>query len=321
MENPVSTTAPHVSKQTFTRAGYSTAIAHHGEVVQGVFESDGRLRRGLISLICELFRSEATFTPDFSGVVRVEPVFKVKAQRAAQVTLALLNANGIGGRLKIDSNTPMKWGLGSSTSDVTSAIKAVANALDINLSMETIARLAVKTEAASDPIMFGHQAVLFAHRHGEVIEDLGGPLPSLEVIGFNTDATGTGIDTQDFPPARYTWWEIEAFRPLLGLMRQAIRSQSPQLVGQVASASARINQRYLPIPHFDRIDRLAERVEAVGIQVAHSGTVAGLLFSPFDALVNERIQVLWAMLRELGFGPIWRFRTGQENISIKCDAI
>src|SRR5262249_12428278 len=144
--------------------------------------------------------------------------------------------------------------LGSSTSDVTATIRAVAKALDVRLSREVIAHLAVKAETASDPIMFGSRAVLFDHRGGGIIEDFGGQLPALEVVGFNTDPTGAGIDTLNFPPARYRWNEIEAFRPLVGLMRRAVHAQNARLVGRAASASARINQRFLPTPHFDRLE-------------------------------------------------------------------
>src|SRR6185295_10062531 len=103
-----------------------------------------------------------------------------------------------------------------------------------------IADLAVRAEIASDPLMFGDRVVLFAHREGHIIEDLGDCLPPLEVVGFNTDPHGNGINTLAYKPARYSWWDIEAFRAIIGLMRRAVQTQSSQLVGRVASASARI---------------------------------------------------------------------------------
>ncbi|RWE76169.1 MAG: kinase, partial [Mesorhizobium sp.] len=42
--------------------GTGTAIAHHGELIQGVFKDDGgRLHRGLVTLPIAGLRSEATF--------------------------------------------------------------------------------------------------------------------------------------------------------------------------------------------------------------------------------------------------------------------
>ena len=303
------------------RVRRGSAVAHHGEILQGVFEEpDGRLRRGLVSLICKLFKSEAVFHPDSSGVVRVVPEWRVKARQAAQLTLLYLGRGEVGGRLQIRSNVPTAWGLGSSTSDVTAAIRAVASALGANLLAESIAVLAVKAELASDPLMFGNRAVLFGHKGGTVIEDFRGSLPQMEALGFNTDPTQNGIDTLKFPPAHYTWHEIETFRPLLGLMRKAVYTQDPKLVGLVASASARINQRHLPTRRFQDLEKLVEKVGALGIQVAHSGTVAGLLFDPADASIEQRIECARALIAEMGYGPIWRFRAGSNNEVLQCES-
>jgi uncharacterized protein involved in propanediol utilization len=135
-------------------------------------------------------------------------------------------------------------------------------------------------------------------------------LPALEVLGFNTDPHG--VDTLTFPPARYTWWEIEAFRPLVGLIRRAAYSQDPALVGQAASASARINQRHLPKPRFDQLEAVVEAVGALGLQVAHSGTLVGLLFDPADPLLDERINEAQALLAEMTFDTTWRFTSDSD---------
>ncbi len=291
-------------------AGYGSSIAHHGELFQGVLEtSRGRLRRGLVSLPCSIFKSEARFTPDSLGVVKVEPVWKVKARKAVELTLARYGKTRTGGILRVRSNTPVGWGLGSSTSDVTAAIRAVADAFDDRLSERDIAALAVMAETASDSTMFSENTVLFAQREGIVIEQFDGVLPPLEVLGFNTDPAGTGIDTLDFVPVRYSWREIESFRPLVGLLRQAILAQDARLVGQVATASADINQQHLPKPGYQSLKQIMTRTGALGLQVAHSGTVVGLLFDPYDEHKETRLSDARRMIAEMGFEDVWRFRT------------
>jgi uncharacterized protein involved in propanediol utilization len=292
------------------RIGTSSTRAHHGEIFQGVVvEPNGRLQRGLISLMCETLCSEASFFPNDSNTVRVTPSWKVKARRAAEVTLEFGRARCKGGHLEVQSNVPPGWGFGSSTSDVTAAIGAVAATLGVKIPADVVAQLAVEAETASDSLMFADRVVLFAHREGVIIEDFGGTLPALEIVGFNTDPEGRGIDTLSVVPAHYSWWEIEAFRPLLGLMRKAINAQDPYLVGRVASASARINQRYLPKPHFDRLEKLSEETGALGVQVAHSGTVMGLLFNPREEDLAQRVEYAKAILAEIGFASTWNFRT------------
>lgn len=298
------------------RTGYGSATAHHGEIFQGVVEgSNGRLHRSLVTLPCGLFKSEAIFKPDLTGVIKIEPAWRVKALKAVKLALADCNKADWGGTLQIFSNIPVGWGLGSSTGDVIAAIRAVADAFEQNLNCREIASIAVRAEAASDSMMFDRNMILFAHREGVVLEDLGGLLPSLEVLGFNTDPTGAGIDTLSFSPARYSWWEIEAFRPLMGLLRRAIQDQDSSLVGQVATASAHINQQYLPKPHFNKFQAVVEQAGAVGFQVAHSGTIVGILFDPKRENTESRIQHAQRMVSEMGFEQTWRFsiRTEESN--------
>lgn len=303
--------APGAAPQA-PRAGQASTTAHHGEILQGVIEGeDGSLRHGLVTLRCRIFSSEATFEPGVGvgGAVAVTPGWKVKALRAAEVTLARYGRGGRGGLLCVRSNIPPCWGLGSSTSDVTAAIRAVGDAYGLDIPAEAVAGLAVEAEVASDSTMFDDRAVLFAFRGGYVIEDFGGRIPPLEVLGFNTDLTGAGVDTLSYPLARYTRDEVAALGPLVGELRRAVRAQDARLVGRVASASARINQSHLPKRNYDFLERLVERVGALGLQVAHSGTVAGLLFDPASPEVGARVEEARSLLAGAGIASAWRFRT------------
>src|SRR5205814_743176 len=147
----VLSTSPRPSQHPDSIGQEATGIAsaHHGEVLQGVFEADGRLHRALVTLPCGFMTSEATFVPDHTG---------------------------------------------------------------------------------------------------RVIEDLGGALPPIDMLGFNTDGRGTGVDTLAHPVPHYSSVEIESFRVALGLLRRAVRDADPSLLGRVATLSSRINQRYLPKP-------------------------------------------------------------------------
>ena len=301
----------HVENQAASfKRGYGAAIAHHGELLQGVCEgADGRLKRVLVSIPCGIFKSEVSFMPDDSDLVQVEPKWKVKTHRAVDLALGSMSKWKIGGRLQIRSNIPVGWGLGSSTSDVTAAIRAIADSLGEKLSPQGIAALAVRAETACDATMFDEHLVLFAQREGIVIEDFSTSLPRLAILGFNTDPHDEGVDTIDFSPARYSWWEIEAFRPMVGLLRRAVDLRSPQLLGQVASASATINQRYLPKPHFQQLKAISEDAGALGLQVAHTGTIAGLLFNPADTLTESRVKHAETLLARIGIKQTWFFHT------------
>ena len=59
-------------------------------------------------------------------------------------------------------------------------------------------------------------------------------------------------------------------------MRRALKDGDARGVAEVASASARINDSYLPKPYFVSIVPIAETRLALGVQVAHTGSVIGI---------------------------------------------
>jgi uncharacterized protein involved in propanediol utilization len=293
--------------------GHGQIHAHHGEIVQGVFySSDGVLEHGLVTLPCPLYQTRATFRPLRSGPLTVVPGNRLKARNAARMTLDLLGHTGWGGSLRVEGNVPLCWGCGSSTTDVLATIRAVADAFGAVLPPEWLARLAVASETASDSLMYGaDRAILFAQRRGSRLLDLGGPLPRVHVLGFNTEVEDRGLETLSLPPCNYTAWELEAFRPILGLLRRAVEQKDPVLLGRVSSASAEINQRYRPKPLMPQLLKIARETRAVGVQVAHSGTVAGLLYEP-GGDAEGRMEHARHGLRLLGLHRTSEFSTGHE---------
>jgi uncharacterized protein involved in propanediol utilization len=288
------------------RPGVGACPAHHGEVLQGAFEgSRGRQVRALVTLPGGASGSTASFVPGPGGLT-AGPGTGPKAREAARRTLEYLGVGRRGGSLIVRCATPVGWGMGSSTSDVVASIRAVADACDVELAPEIVARLAVEAEAASDPVMFGGRAVLFEHRAGRVVEDLGGGLPELEVVGFRCGPAGR-VETLELPEPRYGRRELEEFARLRETLRRAVRERCARLVGEVASASARINQEYLPKTGFRELVGVSRRTGAVGINVAHSGSVAGLLFDPADPAVGRRVREARRALASLGLES-WRFR-------------
>jgi uncharacterized protein involved in propanediol utilization len=292
-------------------AGTFRVEAHHGEILQGVFVSGDRLLRGLATLPCPLYSTWATFRPTRARGVSVQPSWRTKAKRAAELTLARLGHPVPGGRLEITADIPLRRGFGSSTADVIAAVGAVLAFTGRVLSTAEIGSLAVAAETASDALMYGRRAVLFAHRGGELIEDLGTELMPLAVLGFGTSEDGGGVDTLKLARARYSSWEIEAFRPLRGMLRHAVETADVGLLGQVATASTLLNQRHLPVPKLAEILRIADDTGAAGLQVAHSGDVAGLLFDPADPEVQSRIDQAAKCLHDVDVVETWQFETGR----------
>ncbi len=283
--------------------GIGYAPAHHGELLQGIFDDGaGHLRRALVTLPQRGRGSRAVFRPSGNhwGVVGTPELVKVR--RAAVLALrefATHPAPVKGGQIEIIRDFPLGVGMGSSTSDVTATIRAVADFHGVMLSREEVGRLAVLAEVASDSIMIDDRVVLFAHRDGQVLETFGHRLPSMIVVGCDTQP-GSVVDTLGLQQADYSSREVGAFQVLRGAIRRAIATEDVALLGRVTTASARINQRFLAKPALETLLELNLRLGGCGIQVAHSGTVAGLIFDSRLPGIEATVERCVTGINEIG---------------------
>ncbi|MEU3605968.1 GHMP kinase [Streptomyces sp. NPDC035033] len=268
-------------------AGTGHAPSHHGELLQGVFlDGDGRPCAGLVTLPMAAPGTRAVFTPRPGtppDAVAVTPGGRTKAARAARLAIAACAARtgrpAYGGTLRLTGAVPLGLGMGSSTSDVLATVRAVADAYGLRLDPGTTARLAVRAEGASDPLMLDDRPVLFAQREGRVLEVLGRALPPLLVVGCLL-AGGAPVDTLALPAPDADAADLRAYARLRDLLRRAVADGDTALLGRVATASARRAQRVLEHPEFATLEALARRTGAVGVQISHSGSVAGVLYDP-----------------------------------------
>lgn len=279
------------------RTGTGHAPCHHGEILQGVFlDADGRRCAGLVTLPMDGPGSRAEFlrrpgTPP--EALTAVPAGRTKAVRAAALALAqCAERTGqppCGGELRLSGDIPVGLGMGSSTSDVIAAVRAVADSYGLRLAPESVARLAVRAELACDPLMWDGRPVLFAQREGRVLEVLGPALPPLVVVGCALGA-GAPVDTLSLPAPEPDEDEVRAFERLRTLLRRAVAAADARLLGQVATESARLGQRRLRHPEFEALLTVSRRAGAVGVQIAHSGAVAGVLFEPAAPGLRHRVR-------------------------------
>lgn len=294
--------------------GVGVAGHHHGELFQGALIRDGELvsclitlpARGVGSTVRYRVSASAPAAAGFGPVLQVTPAWKKKAERAARLTLAFLRAP-VQGYLDIECAVATGVGLGSSTCDVVATIRAICNAYAAELDEADVAQLAVAAEGAVDPLMYDGTVVLFAQRHGRVLESLGSWVPEYAVLSLDTDVGHGGIDTLGLPLPHYTDTELRTFESLVTRIRRAFQRRDAAAIAAVATESAMLNQRSLPMRGFREICAFAQECCALGVQVSHSGTIAGVLFdarivqanSDFAPRLTERVRSLG--LRPLGF--------------------
>ena len=226
------------------------------------------------------------------------PADSPKAGRAARATLDFLETPGMNtpgmntremnGTLWLDSHLPRGKGMASSTADVAATIVATATALGRELSPSQVAHIALSVEP-SDGVMLPYIAV-FDHREGRIVRSLGQP-PPMRVLVLDF---GGSVDTQEFNQAdrHDILKELEpTMEEAACLIEEGITRRDPLRIGLGATLSACTNQRILFNPHLNHALELSREVGAVGVNVAHSGTVIGMLFRD-DAALVERAAVI-----------------------------
>ena len=169
---------------------------------------------------------------------------------------------------------PAGKGMGSSSADIAAAVAAAGLAAGCALSPADIARIALSVEP-TDGVMFPGIA-LFDHRRGRIAESLGPP-PPMEAIVIDR---GGQVDTLAFNAVdRAAQWAAVADRTEAALepVHAGVRRQDAGLIGRGATVSARAGRPPDAAAWVERAIGLAEDIGAAGVNVAHSGTVIGIL--------------------------------------------
>ena len=257
------------------RRGIGSANGTLGELVQGQTVAGEDF---LVTFPIELW-SEVSVVLNATGRVDAPPT-KPKSQRMVELALARLGLPDVGAVLDVDCHLPEGRGLASSTADVVATARAVSDATGLHLEPGEIAELAIQIEP-SDGVMWDG-VVAFNHRAGRLLRLLG-PLPDMRILGVDLGGT---IDTVTFNkrPKDYTAEERQRCQEALDAVADAIGSADIRGIGEACTASARIHQRILPKPELPLLLEISAESGGYGVNVAHSGTVVGILFAPS----NER---------------------------------
>lgn len=211
-----------------------------------------------------------------SGIDHLPKTRQAVALALAEIQLRAGGSAGLSAAVSVSSPIPVGKGMGSSSADIAAAVSAVVAAGGVALPPAVIARIALAVEP-TDGIMFPGIA-MFDHRQGQIAEPLGTP-PPLEVIAIDR---GGQVDTLAFNAVdrRAQWAAVsDQTAAACDLVREGIRRGDPELVGRGATISAQVGHPPDAGQWVARAIALAEEIGsgAVGVNVAHSGTVVGIL--------------------------------------------
>ena len=266
--------------------GTGFSYGHFGEILQGAFKTDSGLCRGLVTLPCHSVGSSVNVKISNGVGEIITPPGKLKIEMAVRAYVEHYTLSPhLTFEIHQSSSIPEGVGMGSSTSDIVATLRALDQAIGVETDSLTLAGMTLQAEKACDAIMFSDGTRLFAQREGVVVEDFACQLPAMTIVGVNTSPFEK-FDTDLTPPAIYNECELSEFNVLRQELREGLKNNDLNTIAQVSTRSAEINQHHFPKPRFKTLQTYKDRFAALGICVAHSGTVSGLIFHPDQILTD-----------------------------------
>ncbi|MEM0653629.1 L-threonine kinase [Klebsiella huaxiensis] len=177
-------------------------------------------------------------------------------------------------RIDICSTIPVAKGMASSTADIAATAVATAHHLGHPLGEITLAQLCVSLEP-TDSTLF-RQLTLFDHNTAET-QIACHSQPKLDLLVLESPTTLLTTDYHRLPRLEKLHAHSAVLQQAWEKIQQACETDNPRRMGEAATLSAIASQHLLPKPGFDALLTLVEECDLYGINVAHSGSVVGLM--------------------------------------------
>ncbi|WP_413730454.1 GHMP kinase [Sodalis sp. RH22] len=179
-------------------------------------------------------------------------------------------------RIERRSTIPIAKGLASSTADIAATAVATARWLGRELDEMTLARLCLRLEPTDSTVF--KALTLFDHRRG-TCHISHHWLPQLDILILESPHTLTTAASHQQIHDDQLRTQAQPLQNAWLLFQQSCVAQSPGQLGAAATLSARARNALLPKPGFETLLRFVEQQDLYGLNVAHSGTVVGLLLN------------------------------------------
>lgn len=255
---------------------YGRCPASCGEFVQGCISEE----EYLCSYAIDLY-STATLEEKLENI-NLGPS---KSRRAIEVVfknfnLPIKESKNIS--LNINSQIPIGKGMASSTADIGATIMATLSLIGKSMTSEQISKLASKIEPTDS--IFIEEANIFNPLNGEVIKYLGN-FRNAKVLILEPNIILNTKKIRETP----NYMEIklknkDLIREAFCLLEDGIKKNDLNLVGQACNISSLANENIHEKVGLKEIIEISKNYGAYGVNVAHSGTVIGILL---DKSMNE----------------------------------
>jgi uncharacterized protein involved in propanediol utilization len=278
--------------------GDATVHGTFGELLQGYRQQpDGGFEHFLVTLpVQELCTTSTVSLTQGRGGHRVQPPDRARALAATTDLARALGLYDTEIDLSIDSNIPIGKGCASSTTDIMASVAALVAAASPDTSprvLHALGTLVARNIEWGDYVLSDSITLCLQRTHTLVRAyetDL-----RWRILGVDEDGW---VDTAEFHRRERESRRLALhYATLLSQLDEALMMNDFTTAAQIATESAVINQRVLPKRNFALMRQVADTTGALGIAVAHTGTVVGLIFSEHQSDMPARMREAKQCLR------------------------
>ncbi len=212
-----------------------------------------------------------------------------KSAMALKQTMTSLGKEELPWGLCLESSLPRGKGMASSSADIAATVAAVALAFDYRTYPEEIMRIAASIEPTDG--VFYPQVVCINHMNGDWLASYQG-LPAFRISVFDT---GGVIDTLCYHEQAKDEGGENRSAEALALFEKGWQAKDERLLAEAAVVSARNNQSLLYKEGLEELLAFVREQGALGINIAHSGTVIGVLWP--EKFPDESLQLATREIR------------------------
>ncbi|WP_042278346.1 GHMP family kinase ATP-binding protein [[Clostridium] dakarense] len=272
---------------------YGICPASCGEFVQGILEKEEYLSSYAIDLYSKAEVEEKlrniNMGPSKSRHA-IEKVFE-------RFDLPIKESKNIS--LNINSEIPVGKGMASSTADIGATIVATLGLIKKNLTSEEISYIASTIEPTDSTYI--EKNVVFNPLNGEVIKYLGN-IKNSKVVILEPNKTLDTMKIRNTP--NYKDIKIQnkdIISEAFYLLEEGIKNNNLSLVGKAATLSSLANENIDKKDGLKEIIEISQNYGAYGVNIAHSGTVVGILL---DQSMNDK--KLIELLKESNIDSVYK---------------
>lgn len=258
---------------------YGICPASCGEFVQGILDDQEYLSSYTIDMfstaILEEKQEHVNLGPKKSRKA-MEKVFE-------RFNIPLSECENIS--LNIKSSIPVGKGMASSTADIGATIKATLSMINKNLDDEEISQIASQIEPTDSILLYKNS--IFNPINGQVKKYLSNLNRGSVIILEPNEVLETSIIRSN---PNYLNMKLEnksIINKSFNLLEEGLIKDDLKLIGQACTLSSMANENIHKKPYLDEIIEVSNKMDAYGVNIAHSGTVIGILID--NKIDHERL--------------------------------